>query len=155
MGESAPAPPSAWIVTRCLRGYDDCCPPVVDPSTWLALIAGIALATFFLRQVIITTTFNGRRRKRSLESSNSFWKHDIEEEEVEGWHPLAWILAMVDTYEQDFSSLTKSIGLDEEEVEVVEESEVESSCVVDTWRCASGLLEGGVRHLTGPGGVRG
>ena len=31
------------------RYGDQCCPLVVDPSTWLALIAGIALATFFLR----------------------------------------------------------------------------------------------------------
>ena len=30
-----------------------CCPPVVDPYTWIALIAGIALATYFLRVVII------------------------------------------------------------------------------------------------------
>ena len=133
-------------------GGSECCPLVVDPYTWLALIGGIALATFFLRQIIIGTTFNGRRRKRSLDSSNSLWKRDIPEEEVEGWHPLAWVMAMVDTYEQDFSSLTKSIGHEEEEVE---ESEVEPSCVVDTWRCASELLEGGVKHLTRPGGVRG
>ena len=32
-----------------LRYGSDCCPLVVDPYTWLALIAGIALAAFFLR----------------------------------------------------------------------------------------------------------
>ena len=31
------------------RYGSDCCPLVVDPYTWLALIAGIALAAFFLR----------------------------------------------------------------------------------------------------------
>ena len=41
-------------------GYGQCCPPVFDPYTLLALIGGIALATYFLRLVIVTTTFNGR-----------------------------------------------------------------------------------------------
>ena len=40
--------------------YGQCCPPVFDPYTLLALIGGIALATYFLRLVIVTTTFNGR-----------------------------------------------------------------------------------------------
>ena len=35
--------------------YGHCCPPVFDPSTLVALLAGIALATFFLRLVIVTT----------------------------------------------------------------------------------------------------
>ena len=29
--------------------YGNCCPPVVNALAWLALLAGIALATFFLR----------------------------------------------------------------------------------------------------------
>ena len=37
--------------------YGMCCPPVFDPYTLLALLAGIALATFFLRLVILGTTF--------------------------------------------------------------------------------------------------
>ena len=40
--------------------YGMCCPPVFDPYTLLALLGGIALATFFLRLVIIGTMF-GRR----------------------------------------------------------------------------------------------
>ena len=40
-----------------------CCPPVVDQYTWLALISGIALATYFLR-IAVTTNIMGRRRKR-------------------------------------------------------------------------------------------
>ena len=45
-------------------GYGDkCCPPVVDPYTWLALIGGIALATFFLQQAIV---MNIGRKKRSM-----------------------------------------------------------------------------------------
>ena len=34
--------------------YGHCCPPVFDPYTLLALIGGIALATYFLGIVIIT-----------------------------------------------------------------------------------------------------
>ena len=36
-------------------GYDGCCPPVVDPYTLLALIVGIALATYFLNVLINVT----------------------------------------------------------------------------------------------------
>ena len=37
-----------------------CCPLVFNPSTLLALLAGIALATYFLRIVIVTSTIMGR-----------------------------------------------------------------------------------------------
>ena len=40
-----------------------CCPPVVDQYTWLALIAGIALATYFLR-IAVTTNIMGRKRRK-------------------------------------------------------------------------------------------
>ena len=46
-------------------GYNDCCPPVFDPYTLVALLAGIALATYFLRIVIITENFG-----RSFGSNN-------------------------------------------------------------------------------------
>ena len=49
-------------------GYGQCCPPVFDPYTLLALIGGIALATYFLRLVIINTVFNPPPRRRSLHS---------------------------------------------------------------------------------------
>ena len=34
--------------------YGHCCPPVFDPFTLVALLGGVALATYFLRLVIIT-----------------------------------------------------------------------------------------------------
>ena len=40
--------------------YGHCCPPVFDPYTLVALIGGIALATYFLRIVIVTSTIGGR-----------------------------------------------------------------------------------------------
>ena len=46
----------------------ECCPPVVDPYTFLALIAGISLATWFLQMVIVMTDFGmgGGRFRRDL-----------------------------------------------------------------------------------------
>ena len=52
-------------------GYGQCCPPVFDPSTLIALIGGIALATFFLRLVIVTTNF-GRSFRSSIFGSKVF-----------------------------------------------------------------------------------
>ena len=49
-------------------GYGECCPPVVDPYTWLALIGGIALATFFLQMAIVNII--GRKRKRRRRSDD-------------------------------------------------------------------------------------
>ena len=42
-----------------------CCPPVVDPYTFLALIGGIALATFFLQMAIVVAGIPVGRKKRS------------------------------------------------------------------------------------------
>jgi hypothetical protein len=45
------------LVMAGSSGYgEECCPPVVDPYTFLALIGGIALATYFLQQLIVGTT---------------------------------------------------------------------------------------------------
>ena len=46
--------------------YGECCPPVLDPYTLLALLGGIALATFFLQQVIVMTTFGRKKRSAGL-----------------------------------------------------------------------------------------
>ena len=39
-------------------GYSSCCPPVFDPAALIGLLGGIALATYFLREVIIVTEVN-------------------------------------------------------------------------------------------------
>ena len=44
-------------------GSGQCCPPVVDLYSWIGLLGGIALATYFLRVAIIT---NIMRRRRSF-----------------------------------------------------------------------------------------
>ena len=48
-------------------GYGHCCPPVFDPYTLVALLGGIALATYFLRIVIITDPDLPGSRRRSME----------------------------------------------------------------------------------------
>ena len=40
-----------------------CCPKVVDPYTWIVLIGGIALATYFLRVVIVVKMPGSRKRR--------------------------------------------------------------------------------------------
>ena len=47
------------------HGYGHCCPPVFDPYTLVALLGGVALATYFLRLVIVTTMFERRSFKES------------------------------------------------------------------------------------------
>ena len=42
------------LVISSSDDYGHCCPPVFDPYTLVALLGGIALATYFLRIVIIT-----------------------------------------------------------------------------------------------------
>ena len=50
-------------------GYGHCCPPVFDPYTLVALLGGIALATYFLRLVIVTSITG-----RSFRNFNIFGK---------------------------------------------------------------------------------
>ena len=47
--------------------YGHCCPPVFDPYTLVALLGGVALATYFLRIVIITDPDLPGSRRRSME----------------------------------------------------------------------------------------
>ena len=49
--------------------YGECCPPVVDPYTYLALLAGIALVTWFLQMTIVMTTFTPPQERRFKRSS--------------------------------------------------------------------------------------
>ena len=53
------------------HGYDDCCPLVFDPLTYVALMSFIALATYFL-WVAVTMNIMGRKRKKRSESDQIF-----------------------------------------------------------------------------------
>ena len=56
------------LFSAASEGYDnsDCCPPVVDPFTLLALLAGIALAAYFLRLALVAKLARRRRRDVGL-----------------------------------------------------------------------------------------
>merc|ERR1712045_64483 len=61
--------------------YDSCCPPVFDPYTLVALLGGIALATYFLRIVIITTFIMMKRSFGYFDDPN--WMTNILDELLE------------------------------------------------------------------------
>ena len=44
-------------------GGGTCCPSTVDPYAWLALIGGIAMATYFLRVAIVVKMPTGRKKR--------------------------------------------------------------------------------------------
>ena len=64
------------LVASSSDDYGQCCPPVFDPYTLVALLGGVALATYFLRLVIITEpAFQMMMRfKRRVGSSRYFGK---------------------------------------------------------------------------------
>ena len=52
-------------------GGDDCCPHVVDPLLFVGALAGVAIATYFIRQAITMNIMRRKRRKRQA-SANQF-----------------------------------------------------------------------------------
>ena len=54
-------------------GYGECCPPVVDPYTYLALLAGMALVTWFLQMTIVMTMFDGGGRFKRSSKDEEGW----------------------------------------------------------------------------------
>lgn len=56
-------------------GYEsDCCPPVIDPLTYIAFLGFIALATYFLNQFIAMSMIemaSGRKKRESNEKEVS------------------------------------------------------------------------------------
>ena len=57
-------------------GHEECCPLVVDPLTLLALIAGIAGATFFLNMLITMNIMRRRRREVGRRQFNEAFLED-------------------------------------------------------------------------------
>ena len=45
-------------------GYGDCCPPVIDPLTYAALLGFLALATYFFERLIAMSMLMMAKRKR-------------------------------------------------------------------------------------------
>ena len=55
----------------------DCCPLVVDPLTWFALLAFIAAAAYFL-EVAVQMSMLGRRKKRSIFLESKYFSAKIQ-----------------------------------------------------------------------------
>ena len=56
------------LVAAASGGDDhECCKPVVDSTTWLAVIGGMAVVAYFLRLTIIST-LGRKRRRRGLQT---------------------------------------------------------------------------------------
>jgi len=66
-----------------LYGYNECCQPVVDPYTYLALISGVGLVTWFLQMTIVMTMFVPPRRKRDASINGDSWIGDIVNKVIE------------------------------------------------------------------------
>ena len=47
-------------------GYGDCCPPVIDPLTYAALLGFIALATYFFERLIAMSMLMKKRKRREI-----------------------------------------------------------------------------------------
>jgi hypothetical protein len=61
----------------------DCCPLVVDPLTYAALIGFIGLATYFFNEFIAMSMLAKRRKKRAFDL-NSYFITDVLEVYHEG-----------------------------------------------------------------------
>jgi hypothetical protein len=53
-GDEVVEPEGRQLVAAASGGDDhECCQPVVDSTTWIAVIGGAAVVTYFLRQVVL------------------------------------------------------------------------------------------------------
>jgi len=89
------------------QGRSDCCPAVVDPYTWLALVAGIALATYFLRVVIVVKAPTGRKKR---DMGESYEDEDYEKLQIDG------VYSGLEEFEEKMDKLGEGVE-DEEDQE--------------------------------------
>ena len=160
--------------------YGHCCPPVFDPYTLVALLGGIALATFFLRLVIINQVFNGR--SFNVFGKNLRSKTHNTNSSVSKWN-LIWFLftgkwtddpnwlthileEVLQTYEEvnNERKLEESSSSDiskrsidtvtseyaDDYVTISNSTSGRGFCRSEVWHCMSGVLEGGIRYVEKP-----
>ena len=153
-------------------GYgEQCCPPVVDPYTWAALIGGIALATFFLQMTIVNII--GKRGRRSADWDDwaaAFTGQDPLDED-DPLHGVSYFAQFLSSNQNTswLESLTEnmvSLGTEaweyqrQYQVEDVGEEEEEehpsppsSLCVQEMWSCLSSVVERAIPYLGKPGAI--
>merc|ERR1711899_175849 len=130
-------------------GMGDCCPPVFDPSTLFALIAGIALATYFLRLVIVVTTFGGRafpepwllfaqnglhsseEKFEDLENvSEAIYENSVDSKEEDSWP--GWVGGLVAELLELYKQETEDMEEEETSIRDGEKSKLNSSSSLGT-----------------------
>ena len=142
--------------------YGHCCPPVFDPYTLVALLGGIALATYFLRLVIVTTTFTGRSFGSDFGeyfglgkfTENPSWMTNILSEILE-------INEEVNREESDQFRDIKRRSLDTDNSPNILSNVASNStgaglpgvCRSEVWSCMSGVMEGGIKYVEQPGDI--
>ena len=126
--------------------YGHCCPPVFDPYTLVALLGGIALATYFLRLVIITVMPG-----RSFDSG-FFGVGTLTDDPN-------WLTNIVN----EIFEINEEVYKEESEKESIDTSRLVSSvtrnstvsgmpglCRSEVWSCMSGVMEGGIKYVEKP-----
>merc|ERR1719391_451793 len=141
-------------------GYGGCCPPVFNPGTLFALISGIALATYFLRLVIVVTEFTKRGFPDPLllyanqglhmaeekfgdlvNVTKTIHENDVESDEGEGW--VSWtggiITELVDLYRQETEESEELVEKkeEEEEEEILRSESIEKNTTTNTTNAAN------------------
>ena len=141
------------------ESYGHCCPLVFDPYTLVALLGGIALATYFLRLVIITTTFG---RSFGLEGFLGLGKftedpqwmsnilseilkisEEVNNEQNEPWSDIEKRSVDTDFDTSLVSSVTRNTTV----------SGMPGVCRSEVWSCMSGVMEGGIKYVEKPGDI--
>ena len=136
--------------------YGHCCPPVFDPYTLVALLGGIALATYFLRLVIITVmpgrSFDSGFFGLGTMTDDPNWLTNIVSEifeineevnKEEGEEFIEERSVDIDTDPSLLSSLTRNTT----------ESGMKGVCRSEVWSCMSGVMEGGIKYVEKPGDI--
>merc|ERR1711899_13367 len=130
-------------------GYGGCCPPVFNPGTLFALISGIALATYFLRLVIVVTTFGGRafpepwllfaqnglhaseEKFEDLENvSEAIYENSVDSKEEDSWP--GWVGGLVAELLELYRQETEEMKEEKKSIRDGEKSKLNSSSSLGT-----------------------
>eukprot|EP00090_Calanus_glacialis_P017231 TRINITY_DN268_c0_g1_i2.p1 TRINITY_DN268_c0_g1~~TRINITY_DN268_c0_g1_i2.p1 ORF type:complete len:236 (-),score=78.76 TRINITY_DN268_c0_g1_i2:335-1042(-) len=146
------------LVAAASGGDDFCCPPVVDSSTWLTLVGGMAIVTYFLR-LQITMDLGRKRRRRREDDIDSFLLGGLEEfeetvvEEDEEIGRQSWLLSIIN----EIANVKQSVDNESKNQQTNSdddrhgwknsEDEASDRCRVKVWRCMSGVMEEAVKYV--------
>merc|ERR1711971_36924 len=127
-------------------GYGECCPPVVDPYTYLALLAGIALTTWFLQMTIVMTMFE-KRRKRSSEKDMVMmrFRRDVHTQRPDMTVYDLMSGVMRDILDEDGDDDTEDIQKGFQD-DFKTEIKTQRPCVAQLWTCLTEVLVQVVNH---------